>query len=67
MQTVRTILIILICAALLGACGLRGPLYLEDENPVPTTASEQDPAPVMDDTENPEEDKEEEKKKTVFP
>ena len=32
MQTVKATLIILICAALLSACGNKGPLYLPDEN-----------------------------------
>ena len=30
MQTVKITLVILICVALLGACGLKGPLYLPD-------------------------------------
>ena len=34
MQTVKTTLIILICTALLGACGLKGPLYLPEEDAV---------------------------------
>jgi predicted small lipoprotein YifL len=33
MQTVKATLIILIFAALLSACGNKGPLYLPDENP----------------------------------
>jgi len=33
MQTVKTILIILISSALLGACGNKGPLYLPEEKP----------------------------------
>lgn len=33
MQTVKAISIVLICVALLCACGLRGPLYLPDESP----------------------------------
>jgi len=33
MQTVKTILIILISTALLGACGNKGPLYLPEEEP----------------------------------
>jgi predicted small lipoprotein YifL len=33
MQTVKTYLIILICVALLGACGHKGPLYLPEEEP----------------------------------
>jgi len=67
MQTVRTILIILICGVLLGACGLRGPFYLEDENPTQAPATGQDQAPDTDKAENSEKDKEDEKKKTVFP
>ena len=66
MQTVRTILIILICGALLGACGLRGPLYLEEESPVPTPANEQGPDAGVDEAEDSEKDKENEKKKTVL-
>jgi len=30
MQTAKTILLILICASALGACGNKGPLYLPD-------------------------------------
>ena len=33
MQTAKTILITSICAALLCACGNKGPLYLPDEDP----------------------------------
>lgn len=33
MQTVKTIFVILICIALLGACGNKGPLYLPEEKP----------------------------------
>ena len=33
MQTVRTILIFLLCVTLLGACGLKGPLYLPEDEP----------------------------------
>jgi len=33
MQTVKTTLLILICLTLLGACGLKGPLYIPEENP----------------------------------
>lgn len=41
MQTGKAILIILICAALLGACGHKGPLYLPDGKPA--TAQESAP------------------------
>ena len=44
MQTVKTILIILISSALLGACGNKGPLYLPEEKP----AVEQEPAAETD-------------------
>lgn len=30
MQTMKTIILILICTVLLGACGNKGPLYLPD-------------------------------------
>jgi predicted small lipoprotein YifL len=33
MQTVKTTLLLLICITLLGACGLKGPLYLPEEKP----------------------------------
>ena len=42
MQTVKAVSIILICFALLGACGLKGPLYLPDENPATKPVAEQD-------------------------
>lgn len=38
MQTVKTSLLLLVCSACLGACGLKGPLYLPDE----TSTSEQE-------------------------
>ena len=35
MQSMKTTLLVLMCLALLGACGLKGPLYLpEDESTV---------------------------------
>jgi len=54
MQTVKTILFFLICVTMLGACGLKGPLYLPEEKP----ATEQAPA-----DEDAAQDKDEEKKK----
>ncbi len=33
MQTLKTTLLFLICITLLGACGLKGPLYLPEEKP----------------------------------
>jgi predicted small lipoprotein YifL len=52
MQTIKAIFIVLICISLLNACGLKGPLYLpEDETSEQATA------------ETPSDDKEEEIKK----
>ena len=42
MQTVKATLIILICAALLSACGNKGRLYLPDENPAVEQGSSAD-------------------------
>lgn len=42
MQTVRTVLPILIYVFLLGACGLKGPLYLPPDEPVSEPATEQE-------------------------
>ena len=48
MQTMKTTLLVLMCLALLGACGLKGPLYLpEDESAVeqkltPDTVTEEE-------------------------
>ena len=56
MQTVKTTLLILIYATLLGACGLKGPLYLSDEGPPPV---EQEADPAADNAEGEEEDDEE--------
>ena len=41
MQTVKTGLFVLFCVVFLSACGLKGPLYLEAENPVLNPVSEQ--------------------------
>jgi len=64
MQTVKTTLVILICAALLGACGLRGPLYLPEEDPATKPAVEQDSAAGTDEEKN-ESDEEKDKKKEI--
>jgi len=49
MQTVKTILIILICAMALGACGLKGPLYLPEDKPASgQTAADKDTAQDKD-------------------
>ena len=39
MQTVRIVLSILICVILLGACGLKGPLYLPQDEPASEAAT----------------------------
>ena len=49
MQTVKAVSIILICFALLGACGLKGPLYLPDEDPATKPVAGQDAAPELND------------------
>jgi len=64
MQTVRTTLTTLICAVLLGACGLRGPLYLPEEDPATKPAVEQDSAAGTDEEKN-ESDEEKDKKKEI--
>ena len=55
----------LICAALLGACGLRGPLYLPDENPVAEPAVEQDSASDSDEEKSKDDDENDKKKENV--
>lgn len=69
MQTVKTALLILICAALVGACGLRGPLYLPDESQVAEPTDEQDSAAGTDeeemDDEEKKDDEENDKKKGI--
>ena len=65
MQTVKIILLILICAALLSACGLRGPLYLPDESPAAKPAVEQDSTADTDEEEN-KDDEENDKKKEII-
>lgn len=42
MQTVKTVLTLLLSIVLLGACGLKGPLYLEEEVPVANPATNQE-------------------------
>ena len=65
MQTVKTLSLILLCAALLGACGLKGPLYLSDEDPSATPDIGQDSPLNIDSTENIQ-DKKDKKKKDIF-
>jgi predicted small lipoprotein YifL len=58
MQTVKTILIFMICVMLLGACGLKGPLYLPEDKPASgQTAADQDAGQEKD------KDKDKDKKK----
>jgi predicted small lipoprotein YifL len=40
MQTNKAIFIILICFSLLNACGLKGPLYLQEDEPTDQARSE---------------------------
>jgi len=61
MQTVKNTLFILIFVALLGACGLKGPLYLPNENPVSEPVAEQVPTTETN-TEDNQEDNEDEGK-----
>jgi len=51
MQTVKLVILILICLIVLGACGLKGPLYLPSESPVAETATGQESDPTTDETE----------------
>jgi len=48
MQTIKISLLILICIALLGGCGLKGPLYLPGENPVSDPGIESEPTAETD-------------------
>ena len=52
MQTAKATILILICVTLLGACGLRGPLYLPTQNPDSKTNIEQDSTPVAEEEED---------------
>ena len=61
MQTVKTVLTLLISIVLLGACGLKGPLYLEDEDSVANPATSQELSTDTEKTKNSESSK---KKKT---
>ena len=40
MQTIKAIFIVLICFSLLSACGLKGPLYLQEDEVADQTAPE---------------------------
>jgi predicted small lipoprotein YifL len=61
MKTVKAILLIMITTAVIGACGLRGPLYLQDEAPATAPAVEQDSTPDKDGVEEKDKDKEKDK------
>lgn len=65
MQTVKNTLVLLISATLLGACGLKGPLYLPEDDLATVPVSESDSATEP----APEDDKEEteDKGKTTIP
>jgi predicted small lipoprotein YifL len=65
MQTVKATLLNLICVALLGACGLKGPLYLPTENPDSKTNIEQDSTPATDAAEDDEDAEKDTGKKAV--
>jgi predicted small lipoprotein YifL len=60
MQTIRTILMILISTVVLSACGLRGPLYLPEEDPATTPGVEQETNGSEDKKEDKKEDQEKE-------
>lgn len=51
MQTVKTSLTLIICVALLSACGLKGPLYLPDDKPDSNPATAQPSTADIDETE----------------
>jgi predicted small lipoprotein YifL len=61
MQTVKIVFALLISIVLLGACGNKGPLYLEDEDPAINPASRQE---LSTDTEKADNKDSSKKKKT---
>jgi predicted small lipoprotein YifL len=63
MQTVKLLLLILISVIVLGACGLKGPLYLPTENPVSEPAMEQETDPATDETQQKGDSKKEDSEK----
>jgi predicted small lipoprotein YifL len=63
MQTVKVVLLILITVVVLGACGLKGPLYLPTENPVSEPATGQEADPATDETEKEDDAKKQDSKK----
>jgi predicted small lipoprotein YifL len=56
MQTLKTTLLILLSAVVLSACGLRGPLYLPDEDPATDPTSEEGENPDENNNKEEEED-----------
>ena len=52
MQTVKALLQILICIGLLGACGLKGPLYLPPDDTANKADTEQQPGESADEENN---------------
>ena len=56
MQTVKYSLLTLICLALLGACGLKGPLYLPNGNPAPEAVTDQESTSDSDEAEEDEDE-----------
>lgn len=63
MQSAKAFLLMLICTVLLGACGLRGPLYLPEETP----ADEQRTDQAAGTGDKSEDEKEDEKDKPQLP
>jgi predicted small lipoprotein YifL len=61
MQTVKTALTLLLSIVLLGACGLKGPLYLDEEESVANPATNQE---LSTDTEKADNKDSSKKKKT---
>jgi predicted small lipoprotein YifL len=61
MQTVKTVLTLLLSIVLLGACGLKGPLYLDEEESVANPATNQE---LSTDTEKADNKDSSKKKKT---
>jgi len=52
MQTIKATLLLLMSTTLLSACGLKGPLYLPDEDATARPGLEQDNPLEMDSTDN---------------
>jgi len=65
MQTAKTILPILICVVLLGACGYRGPLYIPDESTSAKQSIEQDSTAANDEEESRGKKENDKKKKDI--